>query len=555
MHGLRLPFRDTMQQATINLPSTSPVRAMTGLAKVLALPAEHAPDRLPSYPALERTAVVGFNQPARLGLGAANDVKIMLARQAAFPCWASTSGRTAEIAGVDFYSDLNTAGTAAVEDFAFTAQNFRPVSGPAISSPDRPGYSGDIWDNYPVGFDAKTGLTPFAPRFHGTTCVIVAATAGGYAVPSDMTVQVQMETWVSPGETLLSTYSNIILTGNRSTQVVSFPATSFSDDASWLRPRSVSVAFAAATICPPQMVISVIVGATTLTHVPSTTTVGTTTSSGNSIGSFRPIVGPAEFTVSQIPYESTRTTAVSVLATNVTQVLNKNGTIIAGRISPGTNNPFLTNEAELMSLHPAEKAWLPLETGLYTYCPPSTDLAEFWDYTLTPAYGGTECAVYRLDNTSLVNVALLQSVGTTSNMALTVTTHLEFRTTSALFQIALSGYTLETLHVAQLALAAAGFFFENPEHDPVIHKIIRGVKRLEPFVAPAMKIIGNTPYAKAAQTALKTGKAVVTMVSGGGKSKVPVKAGPQKVKPTSAAASGIVPTNKKGKGRGKKGKR
>lgn len=543
-----------MQQATINLPSTSPVRAMSGLARVLALPAEHAPDRLPSYPALERTAVVGFNQPARLGLGAANDVKVMLARQAAFPCWASTAGRSTEIAGVDWFSDTNSTGVAAGEDYLFTSNTFRSVIGNSTATPDRPGYVGDVWDNYPVGLDHKSGPLPFAPRFHGTSCMFVVSCVDGYAAPADMLVSVIFDVWSGPGEVSLLSMGATVLAGNRSAMLISYPLTAGSDDATWYRPVSVTVSFAAATVCPPRIAVSVITGATTLTHTPSTATCGTTTSSGVSVGSFRPIVGPAEFAVSQIPYQSTRTTAVSVLATNVTQVLNKNGTVIAGRLSPSTNNPFIANEADLMGLHPAEKAWLPLETGLYTYCPPSTDLTEFWDYTLAPAYGAAHVPVYRLDNTSLVNVAILQSVGVTSNMALTVTTHLEFRTTSALFQIALSGYTLETLHVAQLALAAAGFFFENPEHDPVIHKIIKGVKRLEPFVAPAMKIIGNTPYAQAAKTAIKTGKAVVAAVTGGGKSKVPVKAGPQKVKPTSAAASGIVP-QKKGKGKGKKGKR
>jgi hypothetical protein len=539
-----------MQQATINLPSTSPVRAMTGLAKVLALPAEHAPDRLPSYPALERTAVVGFNQPARLPLNAANDVKVMLTRQAAFPCWASTTGRAAEIAGVDWYSDLSTTGSGQIEDYSFLSPVFLVANGVSLASADRPGYVGDLWDNYPVGLDSKTGSLPWAPRFIGANAVAVVWCAGGYAAPVDINVTVLMDTWKGPGETSSSSFNATIVAGRRSAVIAIFAPSAASDDMEWFRPKSISVSTATASVLPPQMGVSLIVGASTLTHTTSTANCGSTTSSGASLGCFRPIVGPAEFSTSPVPYQSTRVTAVSLLCTNVTQVLNKNGTVIAGRLSPATDNPFTANEATLMGLHPAEKAWLPLETGLYTYCPPSTDLTEFWDYTT----GSQNTPVYRLDNTSLVNVAILQSVGVVSSMALTVTTHLEFRTTSALFQIALSGYTLETLHVAQLALAAAGFFFENPEHDPVIHKIIKGVKRLEPFVAPAMKILGSSPYAQAAKTALKVGKAVVTIGSAG-KSQVPVKAGPMKMKATSAKASGIV-ENKSNKGkRGKKPKK
>lgn len=520
---------------------------MTGLAKVLALPAEHAPDRLPSYPALERTAVVGFNQPARLGLGTANDVKVMLARQAAFPCWASTPGRAAEIAGVNWYSPTQPAFTDSAAVYTFDSPTYSVQNGSQTATETLPGYTGDLWDNYPVGLDLMTGTSPWAPRFIGTNAIIVVGLIGG-AAATDLTVTVTMEVWTRPGETSVRTYDTVIVNGRRSAVLTTFALSTGSDDMEWLRPRSAAATYTVTSSMPLAMMVSVINGATTLTHSTSTTTLGQTISTGASVASFRPIVGPAEFAISRVPYESTRVTAVAMLCTNVTQVLNKNGTVIAGRLSPTTDNPFLASESTLMSLHPAEKAWLPLETGLYTYCPPSTDLTDFWDYTLP----GGSIACYRLDNTSLVNVAMLQSVGATSNMALTVTTHLEFRTTSALFQIALSGYTLETLHVAQLALAAAGFFFENPEHDPVIHKIIKGVKRLEPFVAPAMKIIGSTPYGQAAKVAIKTGKAVIAAAQSG-KSKVPVKAGPQKMKATTAAASGITTKgNGKGKGKGKK---
>ncbi len=136
-----------------------------------------------------------------------------------------------------------------------------------------------------------------------------------------------------------------------------------------------------------------------------------------------------------------------------------------GRLAPQTVNVWRASLTNVSGLHPSEKAYLPLETGAYTYVPPSTDMAMFWDYTIPigvyPSPTGTRFPIIRLDNTSLVNAGFFSDPDGGTNLAITADWHFEFRTTSALFSIGLSGTTLESFHQAQLSLVEAGFFFAN----------------------------------------------------------------------------------------------
>jgi len=240
-----------------------------------------------------------------------------------------------------------------------------------------------------------------------------------------------------------------------------------------------------------------------------------------------PISWPVEFVNSQIPWSSVRTTAVAVLGTNVTQVLNKNGTILAGRLNPNLVNAWEATTQTVAGLHPAEKAYLPLETGFYTYCPPSTDLAFFADCTLNTSVGAPNAPIFNLDNDALYNKLFLATT-VNSQLAITTSWHIEFRTTSSLFQVGLSAMTLESLHAAQLVLAENGFFFENPEHDTLLGKVIRTAKKYAPEVVSSMNPMAG-----------KLLKMVVNQASKRGATVTP-KPGPTKPPSTSAKSSGIL---------------
>lgn len=241
-----------------------------------------------------------------------------------------------------------------------------------------------------------------------------------------------------------------------------------------------------------------------------------------------PFFKPPEWSTSHIPWASTRLTAVAALFTNVSKALNKEGTVQAARLNPTTDNIYGQNQVvlpdanTLSSKHPSEKALLSLEKGFYTYCPPSTDLSRFWDYTFHAggyemgsagsdlAMRQQECPVYRLDNDALVNYFLFSdpnsSTGDFTSLAVNLDFHIEFRSVSALWPIGLSTMSLESFHQAQMALVQTGFFFNND--DPVT-----GHNRIKGILSSIARYIGGPVAGAAAPYLYDAGLAVVGKVS------------------------------------------
>lgn len=444
-------------QNTLPLTVGNPLRNIQGLARQISLPGEHAPQRFPSFPALERTAVMGFNQPTTLPCAAGEVTELTLFRQAAWPAWATWREKIALA-----YSQFFTAVSGdKINSWEF-ADNFSPVPN-RLSSPSKIGVAGGY---NPLSFSVIGADETMGTRTAFVYCPNGLITYVGLTVPG---VQVVLEysRWTKPNE-----YES----GTRSFTMAAdkyLDGTVVSSAPGWYRLNRMSlikdVDFTVSAI--DVLLISANVAATI-------------TDAGTPMGSILlspeyvnpvvyPIIEPVEYKNSALPWESTRLTAVGLLATNVTQVLNKGGTILAGRVNPETQNAWTVTEAYVNGLHPAEKSFLPMETGLYTYCPPSTDMADFYDYT------GFLGPRFRLDNAALYNKVYIR-VPTTSSLAVTVSWHIEFRTSSALFQIGLSGMTIESLHQAQLVLAETGFFFENPEHNKIISKVIGLSKKYAP---------------------------------------------------------------------------
>lgn len=450
---------------------------MMGLARQIALPHEYAPQRFPSFPALERTAVMGFCQPTTLALTASVAVKMMLARQAAYPLWAEYDPGAFAYT-VSYASDQVSGAASDTNTVEFSGMRSSSV-GNVTAGADLPGIAGAVaaLPYAPVGIDVTQAPFIWVPPGYTLLCCILRQNATG-----NTTYGVTLEQWSAPGQFDTVLFSSTVAAGNRSVgnSVGGIP------QGGWFRPRSATIqndAAASQIIGPIFVSLTVCKGFSGL--VASATVFPTITVTNPALVGFLPLVAPAEFSNSQLPWFATRTTSAAVLGTNVSQVLNKAGTILGGRVSPNVINPFTVSQSYVNTLHPAEKAWLPLETGIYTYCPPSTDLSNFWDYTTHVQGSGSIIPVYRLDNDSLVNVAFLTAGSVTETLAVTLDWHIEFRTSSALFQIGLSTLPLEVLHQAQLSLTQAGYFFENPEHKSVLQKVVAAVKRFAPHLMSA----------------------------------------------------------------------
>lgn len=527
-----------MQQNTIDLIPGHPAKALTGLARQIALPHEFAPMRFPSFPSLDRTAVMGFNYNDASSVAISGENKAMLCRQAAWPYWVTSTdtvqGGTYTVVyalnvGVSTWT-TNTQLNVETPVHPDVAVNYWKTGNQTASAAQMGVIGGAVPSfYYPViGVDNALGPTPYVYWPGGQTLVVTITNAAPISATSSALFRFNLEYWTSPGEAIQSTAVQFVTVAAGNTGGALGLINSDNNNA-WVRCTSMDMTFgtagASATLSTPQMGFTVSQG--TANYTPSVVTRGQITVTPGAAKGLVPGQYPVEFGNSVLPWTSTRVTAVSALYTNVTQVLNKAGTVLAGRIAPQVTNPFLVDATYVGSLHPAEKAYLPLETGHYTYCPPSTDLVDFWDYSLNTIQGAAACPVYRLDNTSLVNVAFFNSP-VLEQLAVNLDWHIEFRTTSALFQVGLSTATIESLHQAQLALASIGYFFPNDTHKSLISKVLSAAGKWGSMLYPAL--VRSVPYAN---TALAVAKGAHDMLF----QNKPAKAVPA----TSAKGSGIVP--------------
>lgn len=466
---------------------------MSGLAKQIALPHEYAPQRFPSFPALERTAVMGFSAPASLNLTGTVPTKMMVTRQAAWPVWAEYDAYG--------YGNLITYVTTAVStvasemstELAITSALTGYENFDVAPSATCIGFSGaNRVLPYPVvGIDNQSGNVPWTWMPARATCSIIVA-SNNASTAATWNASVTMERWTAPGEA--SEYQVVVIPAVSATNRGGI-GTMTASNGGWFRPVSLSVQNTVAGSLVPSWLVGVCISCGVPTYTVSTTTCGTVTVPSVPLKLFLPLVAPTEFANSTLPWYSTRTTATAMLGTNVSQILHKAGTVLAGRVPPQVYSPFDVTQTYINGLHPAEKAFLPLETGVYTYCPPSTDLTDFWDYTLDSSITHTPCPVYRLDNTALVNVLFITAGSDDEQLAVTADWHIEFRTVSALFQVGLSTMTLESFHQAQLTLADAGFFFDNIDHKAILGKVLNAAARF----GPALLALVNPGLGKAAR--------------------------------------------------------
>lgn len=483
---------------------------------------------------------MAFNQPATLTLPASTPVAVAQFRQAVYPTWADLSGVYCSYVTYSMNTNTGVVSTAGDSTFLLPSDAVVNVGCQNRAATNLPGVTGSttLAKYGIVGTDRGAPGPEFLYVAPNTTIYMVFSHT--IALVNTVACQAVLEAWVAPGEVRdLEVMGAPINAGNTGgvAQLVSY-----STDGLWVRVKSgTATPVTTTTTMGGQFNV-------TLFSISGTAAYSASTSNGNAgtvvltpatITSFVPLVIASEFANSTLPWMATRVTASAFLGTNVSQVMNKGGTILGGRLSPAIHNPWKNSMTAISNLHPAEKAYLPLEMGVYTYCPPSTDMVFFGDYTanVDTALGAVPVPTFLLSNDSMYNKMYITATSTAETLATTTSFHIEFRTSSALWQIGLSAMTLESLHSAQLVLADAGFFFENWTHDSIIGKVIAGAKK---FVPQMVSVVNPA-----------AGKLVKQMIQyiPEGKSKVIVpKPGPSKPMTTTAKNSGFLgPTEKKKK--------
>lgn len=570
-----------MSQSVIQFNKPNPLQDMQLLARSIALPHEYPAQRFPSFPALERTAVMAFNTPFTAStdsvLGAGGVVQGMLARQAAYPLWMTRKIDKSVVYSVNYLltatdDSVTYPNTVAARTGATTvdpipvvrlegAYNGATATGAARNRPVTTLIGGYTFDNtglsnIPIAFDSGTGPAPwlYVPAYSK----IVFTFTGGTQMTTNPNVSVEYEVWLGPG---MTNRSDVLMTSGGDTptydtSTYGLQAVVTSPGNTWVRVLGINII---ADYVLSLGAISMIVMPASTPHTFTkgvgttayTTKVEITGAPSVEVGWLLPVANPPEYSNTTLPWSSTRTTAVAVLLTNVTKALNKEGTITAGRVNPKTSfeqfgvTPFNVAVDNLRSLHPAEKALLALENGFYTFAPPSTDLAEFWDYNALMRNGirtvsgiSYQAPAYRLDNDSLVNCFFLTDSDTTtlSQFAGNLDWHIEFRSSSTLWPIGLSLMTIEAFHQAQFSLVEAGFFFNNRDHKKNEMTITQKIGMWAGRIAPMVRMMH--PAAGAAANALS---AVISAKPGP----------PPKPNEVVAAPSTPVPKKKNKKAKGK----
>lgn len=454
------------------------------IARQISMPRNAKPLRFPSFPALERTATIGFNKTSTMSV-AANGTRALLSRQAGYPLWVDQSIAVLATAFYNFDISPDTAGTRGYATFNFERPKAVLTSGTmtfAIGYTTGPmnwsltHFSNTNFnDNTPWGVDGSEKIWVPVAQGCDIVPVVMAQFSGGTII------QIVIEKFSYDGTHNVITLEETVPSDNLYHQFAGQNALG-----GYYRVKSVTIIgpTSSAALSSNGCVL-LMTGSTTIPPVFTSSTVtqiGSINYTASTEVHLWPYPLPKDYSVTSVPWQSTRLTAVATLFTNVTKIMNKEGTVLAGRLNPRNSDIFGFSAGDLQSLHPSEKFFDSLEHGLYTFCPPSTDLVGFYDYTafLPVSYSvGQEAPVpvMVLNNDALVNCIYFADPDGDTALAINTDIHMEFRSTSTLWPIGMSSASLESLHRAQLDLASKGYFFRNDAHLTILNRMIKGVAR------------------------------------------------------------------------------
>lgn len=469
--------------------------------------------------------------------------KVMLTRDALYPLWGTTTVADPTVVGgtsyavsylMDSYSPIN---TSLRENFTCRVKELC-----AVRDQTGAGYGSTITDDTSPAQQTFAGTTNAFIGRDGSDVPWIFVPAGahvGVSISANnwttaWTAEVDFEVWAAPGDAQyylkVTVSGGINLSGNSTVWSPTQPR--------WIRPTSagfVNSATATAAAATPVIAVDVFCHNNAPTYT-ANGTIGSwaAVSALNTRPYFVPLTSSKEWNNSTLPWAATRLNAVAALFTNTTKVLNKEGTVLWGRLNPRLVNPYSSILADVETLHPAEKRYLPLETGCYVYNPPSTDLTVFTSYVQRAGFSGVsdQVPVFRLDNDAFVEVGHFVDPDGGTNMAVNLDYHIEFRTNSTLFNIGVSGATLESLHMAQIHLLKLGFFFKNDDHASLITRFIAGLAKLHPLLSVASPLAGGLLKAASVAVGRSTKKS--------------------RPNPTSASGSGITRTQSVTRRRGRR---
>lgn len=452
------------------------------LAQTIAVPQSHPPQRLPSFPNAERTAVVSFMSTSTIGVPESTAMRVALVRSPTFPVWADKQ-----------YSTLQGSLT----------YSMWPASALVSAS------EGSVIFTFPLSLvDVLTYKASFTPANFDAQLVpfgVIDKTTWFY-IPANMYpgVILDMSTPCSGGINVIceviddsvgdyTPYTYVFnVTGDSTKAWVDF---GFAQQTNrWIRPASMS-------ITTPISVDGVELLKFELGW--STSTSFTTPLPIGPITVFHPIESPPEWDT-RLPYESVRSTAVSLLLSNVSRVLDKEGTVAGARLLTERSGMTNFSAGTFSKVNVRERYFGLLEKGAYCFTLPDAASDSFETYNTHATVG---LKPFRIMGHNYYVGLVLTDIASDSatTLAATVVNHLEFRTDSELFRLGYYDGDLESFHRAQKALAQMGCIFENPTHLAVIKALVtKAIGYARPYLQPALAAGARAAGQKLLSSALTT---------------------------------------------------
>jgi len=417
------------------------------IAAAIVNPQDSTPVRMPIQTGTERTAVLPFQATGTLTFDAtaAGKARALLFRHTLSPLWLSGTFTNAATRYYSEPAEFTQSDTVLWQDLPLVGQVYWDTPG-ATTFPTW--WSGSITNtspvqNVPIGHDSTLGKDFFwVPGGYAYIYIDNVGTASG-------TMYADLNMWTAPGaEEIVGI--NVWSIGTVLFRVVA-PGWY-----RWVNLRVDSVSNAGVVTFP-----TAVCGFSTAGTLPAT--------GGGQVHGLWPFNPPPDFgSVTSYPWASTRCNAAAVLMTNVSQVVEKQGTVLAARLT-GADMPFNPATATLSTRIPNEKYFGAFEHGVYGYSSPSPESQQYrMDYRSSS--GGNPLRysnplVHLEDNCYYSSFLFMDSSSSPFPMiAVTVDWHLEFRCTSPLFLTAISSTSLEAVHQAHLAVGSLHPFSENPDH-------------------------------------------------------------------------------------------
>lgn len=442
------------------------------LASSMVVPQEVAPVRVPIQTGTERTSLLPLQATGTLTFTSANAglAQALLFRHPLVPLWITgvfTRAQTQYLAE-EKYQFSNTT-SVITDNIKLSGEVFWNNPGvTTFPSWFAPTFNASgATQNIPIGRDTYTGFEYFwVPGNGNCYCQLRVTNLGS----SSGNISCNLMYWNGAGDELFIAQQATSISGGvaQITYAAPFPG--------WYRWSDVgadSVSNAGVAI---QIYISV--GFGTDTNWPS--------AGGTAVGLW-PFNPPPDFgTTSNYPWLSTKTNSSAALFTNVSQVFEKQGTVLAARLIAG-DNPWAASQALLSTRTPQEKYFGAFETGLYTWSSPSPESQRYFQCYRSGSFNGGAAGatlfnpLIDLNDTGYYNCITFTDSSTSPYpiIAVTVDWHIEFRSTSPLFPGMVSSTSLEAVHQAHLLVGSLNPFTENPDHNRLHSAIIALVRSMD----------------------------------------------------------------------------